>query len=195
MNTLTAIELLRPYIQYQLGDEVPDPEARLLEYRRAVPGRLPNDYIATLLSLRRATGIHFNQILSLGTPPPRARGMFECIGSNPPIHILYGLQSSNNNVFGGLAVAEAQCMPSNLVPIGADLMDNQICIDVSEAGNGRIYHCFLHGDAGPDDADGRPGWGNIFLLAESFTDMCRRLRPAELLPDDAPVGRICWVRP
>jgi len=59
----------------------------------------------------------------------------------------------------------------------------RFCLDVSEAGNGRIFRWFLVGDPGPDDENGRPGWGNTFLLANSFTDLCRRLRPPPPMPE------------
>jgi len=81
-----------------------------------------------------------------------------------------------------------------LVPICDDFSSNQICIDVSEAVNGRVFFWWLAGDPGPDDDNGRPGWANTFLLAASFTDLCRRLREAPPLPDNAPVGKICCVR-
>ena len=67
-------------------------------------------------------------------------------------------------------------------------------LDVSDKGNGRVYHWWVTGDRTPDE-DGNPGWGNIFLLAHSFTDLLRRMRPA---PEDdeegPPVGRVCYVR-
>ncbi len=85
-------------------------------------------------------------------------------------------------------------LPKGLVAIGRDMGDDQVCLDVSEAGNGRVYHWFQYGDPGPD-VDGGPGWGGTFLLAHSFTDLCHRLRPAAPIdPASISVGKVCFIR-
>jgi hypothetical protein len=63
------------------------------------------------------------------------------------------------------------------MPIGCDLGNGLICLDLSEQGNGQVLHWFGLGGPGPTDAQGQPGRRNTFLLARSFTDLCRRLRP------------------
>lgn len=188
-----ALDLLRPWIRKQFGAEVPDPLARLEAFRAVIPGGLPDDYAETLLQLRRATDFKGVIIEALGTPPPPIPGMFERLDATPGIDILYGLHTSSRNVFEAWDGLKDR-MPPGLVPIGEDYFSNQICIDVSEAGNGRVFHWWLVGDPGPDDENGRPGWGNTFLLAKSFTDLCRRLRASPPLPENAPVGKICFVR-
>ncbi len=145
--------------------------------------------------LNQAVSLENNQIISIEPPRPREPGVFEYIGPNPPIEQLYGLGDSHFNVIAKID-GVGQRLPPGLIAIGSDAGANQICLDVSERGNGRVYHWFRVGDPGPDDEQGRPGWGNTFLLAESFTDLCRRLRL--VLPDDEPrrpIGKICFSRP
>lgn len=189
-----ALDLLRPWIDELFGDAVPDAPARLEAFRALVPGRLPDDYAETLVQLGRATGLKDAMIEAIGTPPPPIPGMFERLDSEPPLDILYGLQVGHYDVFEAWDSFKDR-MPPGLVPIGEDFCGNQICIDVSEAGNGRVFHWWNVGDPGPDDENGRPGWGNTFLLATSFLDLCRRLRKEPPLPENAPVGKICFVRP
>jgi len=132
-------------------------------------------------------------IEAIGIPPPPIPGMFERPDPTSGLDILYGLQASHTNVlqeWNGLK----DRMPPGLVSLGRDFSSNQICIDVSEAGNGRVLHWWNVDDPGPEDENGRPGWGNTFLLATSFTDLCRRLRTAPPLPDNTPLGKICFVR-
>jgi len=188
-----ALELMRPWIDELFGDEVPDAAARLEAFRTVVPGRLPEDYAETLLQLRRATDFKDVIIDALGTPPPPIPGMFERLDKTPGIDILYGLQVDHYDVFEAWRQLNDR-MPPGLVPIAMDYSSNQICIDVSETGNGRIFHWWNVGDPGPDDENGRPGWGNTFLLATSFTDLCRRLRESPPLPQNGPIGKICLVR-
>lgn len=192
---ITALELLKPFIWRKFGEAAMDPEARLQTLRALIPGLLPDDYAETLLALNQAVSLEDNRIISIEPPRPREPGIFEYIGLNPPIERLNGLGDSHYNVISELA-GIGQRLPPGLIAIGSDAGANQICLDVSERGNGRVYHWFRVGDPGPDDEQGRPGWGNTFLLAESFTDLCRRLRL--VLPDDEPrrpIGKICFSRP
>lgn len=70
-------------------------------------------------------------------------------------------------------------LPRGLIPVAYSVSPSLVCLDSSDAGQGRVYHWFYLGDPGPNDAKGRPGRGNTFLLANDFTDLCRRLRFAE----------------
>jgi hypothetical protein len=104
------------------------------------------------------------------------------------------LQEDRDNVIDEYLVMEFR-MPTCLMPIGRDFGNGLICLDLSVQGHGQVVHWFGVGDPGPD-VDGRPGRGNTFLLAHSFTDMCRRLRPE---PEDdsgfdPSTARICSVR-
>jgi hypothetical protein len=176
-----ALDLLRPWIDEPFGDEVSDAAARLEAFRAVVPGRLPDDYAETLLQLHRATGLKDVIIEAIGTPPAPIPGVFERPDATPLFNILYGLQVGSRSVVREWNLFRDR-MPPGLVPIGEDYFSNQICIDVSEAGNGRIFHWWNVGDPGPDDENGRPGWGNTFMVATSFTDLCRRLRALPPLP-------------
>ncbi len=190
-----AFQLLQPWIRGQFGDEVDDPAERLDAFNNLIPGRLPADYAETLVLVGRSVGLVRDTIIdAIEKAPPRAPGQFTFMDDKPLLTRLYGLQSNLWNLFRAWDWFENR-MPPGLVPIGEDGMGNQICIDVSEAGNGRVFAWFHEGDPGPDDALGRPGWANTFLLATSFTDLFHRLRKADPLPDDAPIGRICYVRP
>jgi hypothetical protein len=187
-------DLLRPWIRRQFGDEIPDPLERLEAFRAIIPGRLPDDYADTLLHLGRSAGLVSGAIIeAIGTPPPREPGIFGYMSATPLLSRLYGLQSNLWNVFGTWDALRDR-MPAGLVPIGDQGMGDQICIDVSEAGNGRIFSWGHEEDPGPPDAQGQPGWRNTFLVATSFTDMLRRLHKAPEPPDNAPIGRICSVR-
>ena len=99
-----------------------------------------------------------------------------------------GLQDGDRGVLTNYTDYEGR-IPDELVPIGEDIFNNQICIDVSDAGNGRVFSWFHEGNPGED------GWGNIFLVANSFTDMCRQLFKDETPTDEILVGRICMTRP
>jgi hypothetical protein len=190
-----AIDLLRPWIRRQFGDEVDNPAERLDAFRALIPGELPADYADTLLHIGRSAGLVGDTIIqAIEKAPPRNPRQFTYMGDTPSFNRLYGLQSNLWNIFETWDALRDR-MPPGLVPIGEDFFGNQICIDVSEAGNGRIYSWFHEGDPGPPDAQGRPGWANTFLLATSFTDLLHRLRKDDPLPDDAPIGRICSVRP
>jgi hypothetical protein len=193
-----ALDLLKPWIRWTLGDPAPDPQAQLDALRAMLPGRLPDDYAAVLLALKQGVSLEHNDIAAVELPPPRIPGQFTYVGENPEFSKLYGLGGGPSRsytvpkMWEGLEVY----MPKGLVPIG-DSLGDQICLDVSEAGNGRIFYWWHEGDPGEDEADGHPGWGNTFLLAHSFTDLCARLvqrLPAEPSPglDQA---RICWTRP
>jgi hypothetical protein len=70
--------------------------------------------------------------------------------------------------------------PTGLMPIGCDLGNGLICLDLSEQGNGQVLHWFGLGDPGPTGAQS-PDGATPSLLARSFTDLCDRLRPA---PED-----------
>ena len=120
---IEVIELLRPWIDFRFGDEVPDTEERLAAFKSIVPGRLPDDYAATLPWLKRATGLKDNGVDSIAAPRPREPGMFECISPNPPIDKLYGLQASHTNVFEAWRQLGWR-MPAGLLPIGEDLFGN-----------------------------------------------------------------------
>lgn len=193
-----ALDLLKPWIHRTLGDPAPDPQAQLDALRAMLPGRLPDDYAAVLLALRQAVDLEFNQIMAVEPPCPRIPGQFTYIGPIQEFSTLYGLGGgpldSDNvaSLWGSMEVY----MPKGLVPIGESSGD-QICLDVSEAGNGRIFYWWHEGDPGEDDAEGHPGWGNTFLLAHSFTDLCARL--VQRLPVKPSPGldqaRICWTRP
>jgi len=189
-----AISLLRPFIDEQYGAEVPDPEQRLQALREVAPGPLPDDYAATLLELRRTTGLVSPVIEAIEPAKPPAPGTYEWAGDTPPINVLYGLQEDRDNVIDEYLSMEFR-MPTGLMPIGRDFGNGLICLDLSEQGHGQVVHWFGLGDPGPD-VDGRPGRGNTFLLAHSFTDMCRRLRPE---PEDdsgfdPSTARICSIR-
>lgn len=192
-----ALDLLKPWIDYPLSDLADDPQAQLDALRAVLPGRLPDDYAAVLLALKQAVGLEDNRIMAIEPPCPRIPGQFTYVGENPEFGTLYGL----GEPLGSYNVAKTWrgmkiYMPRGLVPIGESFGD-QICLDVSKAGNGRIYHWWHEGDPGEDDADGHPGWGNTFLLAHSFTDLCARVSPP--LPVEPSPGmdqaRICWTRP
>ena len=190
-----AIDLLRPWIDKCFGNEVTDPAERIAAFQALLPGRLPEDYVTTLLHYRMAIGLVRDAIVyAIGKAPPRDPRQFTYMGDEPSFDVLYGLQSNLANVFDAWDSFQFR-MPPGLVPIGDQGMGDQICIDVSEAGNGRICMWGHEDDPGPADAQGRSGWANTFLLATSFTDLIRRLRKDDPLPDDAPVGRICYVRP
>ena len=190
-----ATDLLRPWIRRLYGHEVDNPSERLAAFQALLPGELPSDYADTLLVNRQAVSLVDHAIVdAVGKAPPREPGQFTYMDDQPPIDRLYGLQTNLANVFRAWEIYQTR-MPPGLVPIGEDMFGNQICIDVSETGHGRIFSWFHEGDPGPNDAQGRPGWANTFLIATSFTDLLLRLRKADPLPDDAPVGRICYVRP
>lgn len=131
-----ALDLLRPWIRRQFGDEVPDPLARLEACRAVVPGRLPDDDAETLVQLGRATGLKDVMIDARGTPPPTIPGMFEHLDAAATLDVLHGLEVGHMNVFAEWHLLNDR-MPPGLVPIGDDVCGNQICIDVSEAGNRR----------------------------------------------------------
>ena len=191
---MKAIDLLRPFVDSQYGSEVDDLTARLAEFEASLPGPLPQDYVEVLLDLKRATGLHPACIEPIGKPHPRVPGMFSQADEQPPIDILYGLQSDHWNLFAAWRQL-AWRMPPELVPIATDMMSSQICIDVSPDFHGKVYHWFIDGDPGPVDENGRAGWGNVFLLADSFTDLCRRIRLLDYSNIPKVTGaRICFNR-
>ena len=150
-----------------------------------------------LLALKQAAGLEKNRIMAVEPPCPRIPGQFTAVGENPEFSMLFGLgggPTDSYNVAASWDLMSDQ-MPKGLVPIG-DSNGDQICLDVSEAGNGRIFHWWHEGDPGEDDADGHPGWGNTFLLAHSFTDLCARIAPPlPVEPSADPSGaRICWSK-
>ena len=172
-----ATDLLKPWIAWTLTDSAPDPETGLKAYQAMLPGDLPDDYTSVLLALGQAVSLEPNDIMTVEPPPQPDPKYFTNVGPNQQFSKLYGLGGGPldpDNVAAMWSLIGAD-MPKGLVPIGESTGD-QICLDVSEAGNGRIYHWFLEGDLGPD-VDGHRGWGNTFLLAHSFTDLCARLRP------------------
>lgn len=181
---MSAIDLLKPFIEDYYGDAVSEPDVRLDAFRSVVPGILPDDYAETLRWLRSTAALRENRIQSIEAPPPREPGIFEFVGPNPPMNMLFGLQPNHANVFRELQLLFR--LPPGLISIAYSVSPSVICLDVSDAGRGRIYHWFHLGDPGPDDARGCPGWGNTFLLAESFTDLCRRLRPRTAGPASRP---------
>jgi hypothetical protein len=103
------------------------------------------------------------------------------------------LQEDRDNVIDEWRAMEFR-MPTGLMPIGCDLGNGLICLDLSEQGNGQVLHWFGLGDPGPTDAQGRPGRGNTFVLARSFTDLCHRLWPApeDLGRFDPSDAKICF---
>lgn len=171
-----ALDLLKPWITWTLGDPAPDPEAQLDSLRAMLPGPLPDDYAAVLLALKQAVSLEHNEVVAVEQPPPPDPQYFTNVAPDPEFSILYGIGGGQSDSYTVPEVLDmfGKYMPKNLVPIGESTGD-QICLDVSEAGNGRIYHWFLEGDPGPD-VDGHRGWGNTFLLAHNFTDLCARLR-------------------
>jgi len=191
---IEAISLLRPFIDEQYGAEVPDPARRLRALREVAPGPLPDDYAGTLLELRRTTGLLSPIIEAIEPARPPAPGTFEWAGDNPAIDLLYGLQEDRDNVIHEYLSMEFR-MPAGLMPIGCDQGNGVICLDLSEQGYGQVIHWFGLGDPGPD-VQGRPGRGNTFLLAHSFTDMCRRLRPEPGDDNgfDPSTAKICFYR-
>lgn len=196
MDAITTMSLLQPFIDSQCKEDTEDPAGRLRELREIAPGPLPDDYTATLLELRRTTLLIENSIKAIEPAKPPGPETFERAGDDPPINVLYGLQEGHENVIDEYRMMEFR-MPTGLMPIGRDFGNGLICLDLSEQGYGQVLHWFGLGDPGPD-VDGRPGRGNTFLLAHSFTDMCRRLRPPP--PDDhvdnfdPANARICSVR-
>jgi len=189
-----AISLLRPFIRRQFGADVPDPARRLQDLRKVAPGPLPDDYAATLLELRRTTGLLSPIIEAIEPAKPPVPGTFEWAGDNPAINLLYGLQEDRDNVIDEYLSMEFR-MPTGLMPIGCDHGNGLICLDLSEHGHGQVLHWFGLGDPGPD-VRGRPGRGNTFLLAHSFTDLCRRLRPPPEDDDgfDPSDAKICSIQ-
>jgi len=193
-----ALDLLKPWIHGTLGDPTPDPQAQLDALRAMLPGRLPDDYAAVLLALRQAVSLEFNRIMAVEPPCPRIPGQFTAVGENPEFGTLYGLGGGADVSYAVPRMWDGMSdqMPKGLVPIGESFSD-KICLDMSEAGNGRIFYWWHEGDPGEDDAEGHPGWGNTFLLAHSFTDLCARIAPPlPVEPSADPSGaRICWTRP
>jgi hypothetical protein len=196
----TVEELLRPFISEQFGSPVRDPEARLIELKRLVPGELPADYEDFLRRFGRAVGLEENHILAIDPPHPRQEGVFTYIGPNPPIDTLYGLQEGHSSVFEALDVYSS-LIPPGLIAIGCDLFGNQICMDVSGRGPSTVWHWFHEGELS-FDWDGNAGYANMFRLAESFTDLLQRLRhgsgedPTTERSESSEVsGTICKVSP
>jgi hypothetical protein len=86
-----TIDLLRPWIRRQFGDEVDDPAERLQAFRLLIPGELPADYADTLLHIGRLVGLLSDTIIqAIGTAPPREAGQFTCTGDTPSFSRLYG---------------------------------------------------------------------------------------------------------
>ncbi len=194
MDALDTIkQCLTPFLRTRRGEDGPGIEDRLEAFRQAVPGRLPDDYAAALLWLRNGILLDENRIISVEPPLPPEPGILNRVEENPPMDVLYGLATGHNNVLKSYE-SISSCMPPGLVPIGRNFGGDYMCLDTSEAGNGLIYYWFGVGDPGPDDEQGRPGWGNTFLLAYSFTDFCQRLRPRDpiVLPD-LPPGSVTYV--
>jgi hypothetical protein len=189
----TIVRCLMPFLSDRSGEDGPGIEDRLDALRQAVPGRLPDGYATALLWLRQGVLLEQNKIISVEPPLPPEPGILNHVEENPPISVLLGLATGHNNVLEEYE-ATSYRMPPGLVPIGFNFGGDYMCLDTSEAGNGLIYHWFGAGDPGPDDKQGRPGWGNTFLLAYSFTDFCQRLRPADpiVLPD-LPPGSVTYV--
>ena len=80
-------ELLTPFIREQFGPEVLDKEAKLAEFKRLAPGKLPEDYEEFLRRYERAVDLEDNHVWAIDPPRPRQEGVFTCIGPNPPINI------------------------------------------------------------------------------------------------------------
>ena len=192
------LDMLKRWIAYPLSELAEDPQAQLQALQAVLPGRLPDDYVRVLLALKQAFGLDDNRIQAVEPPCPRIPGQFTCVGENPGLGILYGLGGGADEAYN-VAVTWSSIndqMPKGLVPIGNSYGD-EICLDISEAGNGRIFYWWHEGDPGEHDAEGYPGWGNTFMLAHSFTDLCARIGPPPPAdPDKGPSGaRFCWIRP
>ena len=182
-------ELLARWIRRRSGDEAPDPKQRLVTYQSLLPGYLPTDYSEGLMFISRLAGLYDNQILSAEPPLPPIAGGLGHIGSYPIINLLFGLQLSHSNVIDEYIDSE-KTYPTGLAPIGCDSLGNMVLLDFTERGNGRILFWWVNGDRSPDE-QGRPGRGNIFLLAYSFTDLLRRMRPSSDVDDESPpVGNV-----
>jgi hypothetical protein len=180
--------LLRPFVSELFGTETHDKEARLAAFKGLAPGPLPADYEAFLRLFGRAVGLKVNHVEALEPPRPRETARFTYIGPNPPIDVLFGLQESHSNVIDELEAFRDR-IPVGLISIGRDLSGNRICMDLADRGPNTVWHWFHEGDPGEDE-HGHPGYGNMFKLAENFTDLCRRLRhgPRDAAADARPGG-------
>jgi hypothetical protein len=64
-------------------------------------------------------------------------------------------------------------VPQELLPIGADVFGNLICLTVAGPNRGKVYWWFHEEEA---DEKEPPTYDNIYFVANSFTDLLNSLR-------------------
>lgn len=69
---------------------------------------------------------------------------------------------------------ESKIIPSNLLSIGDDPIENKICISVSGDDKGYIYYWSLDMED-IDEEDYLPSYKNMSLIAKSFTEFMNGL--------------------
>ncbi|GAA0135331.1 SMI1/KNR4 family protein [Paenibacillus sp. YSY-4.3] len=90
--------------------------------------------------------------------------------------LLFPLSESNEpNLEGNyMEFNESKIIPSNLLPIGDDPIENKICISLSGNDRGYIYYWSLDMED-IDEEDNLPSYKNMSLIAKSFTEFTNGL--------------------
>lgn len=90
--------------------------------------------------------------------------------------LLFPLSESNEpNLEGNyMEFNESKIIPSNLLSIGDDPIENKICISVSGDDKGYIYYWSLDMED-IDEEDYLPSYKNMSLIAKSFTEFMNGL--------------------
>ncbi len=179
MSAIDSIAVLR---YAEEGPEIARVEDRLEQFERILSVRLPQDYKDFLRWSGRTMILKQNSITPI-TPPA-----FPGVRSKPKISWLYGLNDYKINLFTMNETYDGR-IPSGLITIGSAGADDQICMNVSDKLDSKIYYWFheMEVDAHQNKV---ADYANMFLLARAFTEFAEKLTPEEEVPTNARVKKI-----
>lgn len=144
----------------------------LKKYEGIVEKPLPVDYREFLLHYGSAFVLDKYVCFEFHKKP-----MWEGSKEALTIDVFYGFDEGLNNLFRNETIFGAR-LPSNIIPIGGTTFDSQVCLCLDAENFGRVYF-WDKDDEREITGDRENDFGNVYLVAESFSEFIESLFVAE----------------
>jgi hypothetical protein len=162
-----------------ISKEPPATEAQVVAFEKRIKAALPADYRAFLVRERGGGRVQIGSAEDIVFPlkwngQDWADGLDEALFKN-----FYSLDENSAAAWEGAyeAFIQQKRIPSDLLPIAYDAGSNQVLLGISGARKGKVYYWAM--DFAPEEDTDEPGYDNIALVADSFTEFLKKLRPME----------------